>query len=230
MIKRLFLPLSLLALVLYVALSYSPGMVVEHRLTGALNNMPGAPSDLSPSPTHQGDFNISAFSVLDKNNLWAVAHEGGDVVLTRSVILHSSDGGRSLQRQMVTDWESDTASPSHYIWDIHFINSEVGWVSGSSGLIFKSTDGGDNWTKQRAPTEASLEKIQFLNAERGWIMGQDGRGEAVILHTEDGGLNWRSRPLDLKGWLNSISFGDRYNGWVVGEKGQAYQSTDAGAS
>lgn len=230
MMWRLSSVVSIFLLVLLALSGHSSRILSEPLDSSAECRLGEIANELSGwSVNRERQFLLLGVSVLDKNNLWAVAREGGPNGLARSVILHSSDGGRTWERQMVTDWERQLASPAqHFISDIHFVDAEIGWIAGSSGLIFKSTDGGKNWVRQQAPTQADLDKIQFINANWGWILGDDGRDEAVILHTEDGGLNWRSHSLDVTGWINSFSFGDKSNGWLVGERGQAYQSDDAG--
>lgn len=178
-------------------------------------------------------FSLSSIDVLDKRNVWVIAREEGTDRLDRprrSVLLHTSDGGRSWERQFHTEWERELASPSQYLNDVHFVTPRLGWIAGGSGLIFRTTDGGKSWAKQREDTDDSLDKIHFIDSNTGWVMGHLSAEDAVVLHTNDGGLSWRLSRVKVKGWLNSIWFTDGNNGWIVGEKGQAYRSSDAGAN
>lgn len=176
-------------------------------------------------------FSLSSIDVLDKQNVWLVVREEGTDRLNRprrSVVLHTSDGGRTWERQFHTEWERELAFPSRHLNDVHFVTPRLGWIAGGSGLIFRTTDGGKSWAKQREGTDDSLDKIHFIDPNTGWVMGHESAEAAVVLHTKDGGLNWRLSKISVKGWLNSIWFADGNNGWIVGEKGQVYQSSDAG--
>lgn len=178
-------------------------------------------------------FTVASIDVLDKRNVWIVVREEGTDRLNRlrrSVVLHTSDGGRSWERQFLTKWEKELAFPSQYLRDVYFVTPRLGWIAGGSGLIFRTTDGGKSWAKQREVAEDSLDKIHFIDTNTGWVMGHESAEDAVVLHTKDGGLNWRLSRMEVKGWLNSIWFADGNNGWIVGENGQAYQSSDAGTS
>lgn len=60
------------------------------------------------------EFSLSSIDVLDKRNVWVIASEEGTDRLNRprrSVVLHTSDGGRSWERQFHTEWERELAFP-----------------------------------------------------------------------------------------------------------------------
>lgn len=58
------------------------------------------------------------------------------------------------------------------------------YACGSSGLMFKTTDGGDNWILHSVPTSKSLNSIYFFNDTRGFAVGDSG----TILFTSNGGV------------------------------------------
>lgn len=173
----------------------------------------------------EAEVGFSAFSIVDKSNVWAIGREGEAFGRHLNVALHSADGGRS--------WERKLAYSNEHFFDIHFLTTQLGWIVGSGGTILKSNDGGESWVRQKSPTRSTLTRIQFLNAREGWVMGIDGE----FLSTEDG-ETWQSHKFNRAGpfgnelsrSLNSFSFGDKFNGWIVGEDAQAYQSTDGGVS
>jgi photosystem II stability/assembly factor-like uncharacterized protein len=70
--------------------------------------------------------------------------------------------------------------------DVFFINESVGWAAGgNSGRIYKTTNGGANWTMQYN-TGDYLRSIEFVNP----LVGFCGSLEASLFKTTDGGLTW----------------------------------------
>ncbi|WP_309640548.1 YCF48-related protein [Flavobacterium sp.] len=75
--------------------------------------------------------------------------------------------------------------------DVFFINDNVGWAAnGAYAAVYKTTDGGANWTTQ--VTETSLggnyyfRNIEFLDENIGFL----GTLNNLFLKTIDGGTNW----------------------------------------
>jgi photosystem II stability/assembly factor-like uncharacterized protein len=205
------------------------GAVVPHLPMMLVNglycpqpNSFGALTDLRQSantPQQAQWLGVKSIRVLDRNNLWIVAHSMTPAPFAYSTfILHSSDGARS--------WEIKLRESAPDLNDVCFINHKVGWACGSGGLILKSTDGGKNWSEQDTPTEDDLDEIQFIDAEIGWAAG--GKGE--VLRTTDGGRHWTSHRIDVQGELLVLSFRDNLSGWLIGHENQAYESTDGGVS
>jgi photosystem II stability/assembly factor-like uncharacterized protein len=103
--------------------------------------------------------------------------------------------------------------------------------------IFRTTDGGDSWSKQDIPgASPGVTSLQFLNPEEGWATlvefptGPGKHGDGMALRTTDGGLHWR--PVKISGdksfhW--TIHFVDARNGWLRTEQ-VVYHTADGGAS
>ena len=58
------------------------------------------------------------------------------------------------------------------------------FVCGSNGMIYKSSDSGDNWIKQNISTKLTLNAIYFFDDNNGIAVGDSG----LILYTSNGGL------------------------------------------
>lgn len=190
-----------------------------------------SPLSLATDLRHHYELQLTNIHAVDKSNLWALGRERGGGALERAVLLRTSDGGQSWERQL-----NDTEK---WFYEVYFISTQIGWLAGYDGLILKSTDGGKSWTRQEAPTRSSLIEIRFFNSDWGWVLGHDGE----FLHTSDGGRNWRSYRLKGQGWVRrnspgdkfqgrllSFDFSDKFHGWIIGEGGKASQSTDGGVS
>ena len=75
------------------------------------------------------------------------------------------------------------------------------WITGNYGIIYHSSDGGMNWTKQDSGVkEGILVDGSFVDNKTGWITGLNG----VILHTEDGGENWIQQETGSKRKMTSL--------------------------
>ena len=58
--------------------------------------------------------------------------------------------------------------------DIFFLNRLNGWVVGLEGNVWKTTDGGQNWSRETIDTFESLNAIYMASTTKGWIAGDNG--------------------------------------------------------
>lgn len=75
--------------------------------------------------------------------------------------------------------------------DVFFLNENLGWAAnGYYAAIYKTTDGGLNWTEQLNESDLSggyyFRNIEFLNENIGFI----GTLNGSFFKTIDGGINW----------------------------------------
>ncbi|RPI17900.1 MAG: T9SS C-terminal target domain-containing protein [Ignavibacteriae bacterium] len=88
-----------------------------------------------------------------------------------------------------TNWDSTVriiTTPSIHSQSIFFSNINTGWVACSgfgSGIIFKTTNGSNNWIQQFTPDTIPFGSIFFVTDNIGWCAGNYG----TILHTTTGG-------------------------------------------
>ena len=139
-------------------------------------------------------------------------------------------------------WDK-TFSQDHQLISFCFINDDIGYLLGGNCSIYKTSDGGENWSEiynreRRAdstgysiywedPTEMKRgKKLNFLNEEIGWVTGsfQTEGGDSMgagILGTVDGGKNWDlvwTYQADSRFSLTSIhTMGTE--AWTVGGRG-----------
>lgn len=98
------------------------------------------------------------------------------------------------------------------------VNDQIIWVSGSSGCVGRSTDGGQVWKWLKIPKyeKTDFRDIEAFNDQEAVIMGIT--EPAVILRTTDGGLTWATVFEDSAKsvFLDAMDFsGD--TGVVVGD-------------
>ncbi len=142
---------------------------------------------------------------------WAVG-SGGSGGLLLSYALRTTDGG--------AHWVPlSLPNPTGVsLYGVCFVNETTGWLVGASGLIYKTTNGGDTWTQQASGTSRRLSKVCFVDADRGWITGgwQDG-SSYLVLRTINGGTTWENRSFGTSCYsCDDIVFADGLNGWIGG--------------
>jgi len=60
------------------------------------------------------------------------------------------------------------------IVDIKFINENLGYAVSSSGSIFNTTNGGDEWNYMNSCTNNQLHSICMIDENTGWAVGNSG--------------------------------------------------------
>lgn len=116
-----------------------------------------------------------------------------------------------------------TGVPSNFS-AVNFLDNQVGFLSGSSGVIFKTIDAGANWVLQSSGTGADLNDGFFLSATTGWVVGQNG----LIMKTVDGGNTWNTQASGTTAALKFVFFKDAQHGWAGGENGTIARTTNGG--
>lgn len=71
---------------------------------------------------------------------------------------------------------------------VSFVSENVGYVCGNSGVIYKTVNGGTNWTAANTgiPPTLDLTSISFIDANKGIAGGKEGK----VYVTNDGGVQW----------------------------------------
>jgi hypothetical protein len=97
-------------------------------------------------------------------------------------------------------------------------------VTGNSGLILKTTNGGIAWTIYWWEDNSNLHSVFFQDHQNGYVVGDGG----LILQTIDGGLTWWPQRSGT-GWnLHGVCVTGAYTGFTAGEKGTILKTTGIG--
>jgi len=155
-----------------------------------------------------GDFFGASTFFIDESTGWILRPNGGNGQKT-------TDGGYT--------WSPFVIDAQSYFRTFHFIDENTGFAAGED-VIFKTTDGGENWTQIYDAVglidddEVNFYDIHFTNQNYGWAFGDGGYGtKEYIIKTTDGGLNWE---LEHEGSgiprLEDAFFLGTENAWVVG--------------
>ena len=106
---------------------------------------------------------------------------------------------------------------------VFFINSLTGFAG--SNAIFKSTDGGLNWTYITS-LGVIVRSLYFTDQFTGYAACDKGK----IFSTTDGGINWSLQysAADTTADLNKILFVSADTGFAVGKRQTVFRTTDRG--
>jgi photosystem II stability/assembly factor-like uncharacterized protein len=119
------------------------------------------------------------------------------------------------------------------IYGLHFFDANngigVGSVSGNTEMIFRTSDGGVNWSvvyfNNNGPLLRTLNSVHFPTATTGYAVGHNGR----ILKSTDGGGTWTAVSTPTTAILNSVYFTSAATGYIAGN-GVLLSTTNGGVS
>ena len=130
--------------------------------------------------------NLRSVFFINSETGWAVGDDGCK--------LKTTDGGKT--------WEDLNLQGRSTLFKIFFMNENVGWILPyRSYYIYKSVNGGENWTKiiVDSSANAKLRSFYFLG-ETGWAVGEQNNENKKLFKTVNAGDTW-----------NTINFNERYN-------------------
>ena len=119
--------------------------------------------------------------------------------------------------------QTNILEPLHAVF---FINGREGFVSGSKGGIYKTTDSAINWTLLNSGVDLPVRSLYFIDAQKGFAVGGQnsctGTGcvpqGGFILKTTDAGNTWVKvyTPTNRRE-ITSVYFLDAKTGFCVGD-------------
>lgn len=106
------------------------------------------------------------------------------------------------------------------LWNYHsvyFTNPENGWIVGFE--VFRTSNGGQDWTKVITNPEIAGFKVQFFDSENGWILGLKVNTRLRIWKTTDSGNNWDTSTLIMNSVISDpmdMHFPSAETGFISG--------------
>ncbi len=158
--------------------------------------------------------NLKDVCFLDIQNGYAVGEYG--------TILKTIDG---------TTW-TDVSNPdftgaASIVRGVDFINSTTGWICGNGGKIFKTSDGGANWTLQATGTTVNVMDIDAIDLNIVYAVVYNN----IFLSTTNSGSTWNSASgLFTNSYLNKVEFLSSTTGYATTVYENVYKTTNSGAS
>lgn len=132
-------------------------------------------------------------------------------------------------------WKLLATLPGAVVHDISFVDSQVGYAAAELGQVWKTTNGGANWTK--------IMNLGFPYYFYGVQAGANGvvvsgfndsTFESILRYSQDGGQTWTAdMVLSTRGWGNRIRYVDSNNGLEMDQlnldaANAAHYTTDGG--
>src|SRR4030095_3510713 len=103
--------------------------------------------------------------------------------------------------------------PSNILSAVSFVNDTTGFIASNDTLVYKTTDGGMNWSHYSIVNNNYFNNLFFLNKDTGFAVGGYGIVNGAIAKTVDGGLTWTSQNISVEP-LSDIRFYNDYYGYA----------------
>lgn len=142
---------------------------------------------------------LNSISIVDSDVIWANAY-GITIPLdpnyTIKEFTRSIDGGNTWTAGSIDLGPDSTDMGSSSISAVSALTAWISVFPGAinTGGIWKTSDGGANWTKQASALFSSVDSypnfVYFWDANNGVAQGDPENGEFEIYTTTDGGTNW----------------------------------------
>ena len=182
---------------------------------------------------------IDQIAIVNPLTVWAKAYDGTNSTNYLLEFTKTVDGGSTWKAGAITF----TGSANYGCSNLYPFSDTVCYAavfpkSGNGGIVFKTTDGGNNWNPQPTADFSSswLNWVTFFNQNEGVCMGDPNSSSQFIIYTTtDGGVNWNQVPYSnipnaLSGETGVVNYYDKYENtiWFGTSKGNVFKSTDKG--
>lgn len=174
---------------------------ISATVSGAENKLINQPSDISHRAVQ------SVMLAMDN------AGSNQIVVGERGFILLSNDNGEN--------WKQIQSPVSVTLTSVDFVSPNKGWIVGHGGVVLKTIDGGNSWTKILDGSKAA--KIE-LEAAKAVHDPKNRRSKMRLREAEYSVKSGADKPF-----LN-VHFRDEKHGTIVGAYGLAFTTNDGGES
>jgi photosystem II stability/assembly factor-like uncharacterized protein len=132
----------------------------------------------------------------------------------------------SKNEEKTPAWVIQTSGTNKSLWSVCFTDTNTVYAVGDSGIILKTTNGGNKWTTQYSGTTDTLKSVNFPDTDNGYAVGYNG----TIIKTTDRGINWEIQTSGTIENLNSVYFPDIDTGYAVGVRGIILKTTNGGTN
>src|SRR4030095_3645523 len=124
-------------------------------------------------------------------------------------------------------WSAKYTGTSGWLTGIYFLNPQTGFAIGSSGVVLKTVNAGENWSPLDIGAGITLlEQVNFFDANTGWITGWDGK----LYRTVNAGINWTPVNSGTTSNLYTTYFQPSGTGWISGYAGVLLKTTNSGTN
>ncbi|MBN1135553.1 MAG: DUF1906 domain-containing protein [Anaerolineae bacterium] len=141
---------------------------------------------------------IQAVTFVDSQQGWMILTQDELDGSVGYALARTWDGGRIWRTDRLSLFEPGSPESLPGAVYLFFLDATTGWlavrqVTSSNfrlGSLFRTTDGGDTWSRQPIPIG---EPVYFVTQEMGWTAG--GAAGDELYYTLDGGQSWQPQAL-----------------------------------
>jgi photosystem II stability/assembly factor-like uncharacterized protein len=190
-----------------------------------------------------GTGNGTIFKSIDGGDTWSQI--GGYILSDIRAIAFNGQNGVAVDNYCKIAWSANsgdswTAIPNNELCGnlstldhVDMPSSTVAYAGGNNGYMFKSSDGGQNWTTITSlpGTFDDMSGLSFATPDIGYITGvNSGSNNGMVLKTTDGGANWTDISAGLGQSISDIYAVSPSTVFVGSGGDKIYKSTDGGAN
>jgi len=112
--------------------------------------------------------------------------------------------GNSVELATESNWFPIYHKQNYSYTDVHFLNSDTGFVATEDGRILKTVNGAYTWDSV-VQFPGALYSLDFINPQIAYALGANSNSSFCI-KTTDGGATWIQKPIISPSLLTSIDF------------------------
>lgn len=171
-------------------------------------------------------YNVPAYNIVyqtfvfDQNNFLIAADN--------NLLKKTTNGGVSW----ITSEYVSGVTPLLFFINLNTGYSVVKTVFNSSLVLYKTTNGGNNWSLNITDTSSRIYSIYFPNESTGYLAGSRSNSALYtkLLKTTNGGSTWDSINTNTRFSANNLYFFNGLTGFINTHSGWIYKTTDGAAS
>ncbi len=127
-------------------------------------------------------------------------------------------------------WTSVASLNVKILYDISFINKNIGYICGDSGKIYKTIDAGKTWILKESGTREHLYSIKFSDTLNGYndVVGLAVGDKGAVTKSTDLGETWVPQNTFISKNFVKINIFNSSFSWILSEYGTVYRSSNRG--
>lgn len=121
----------------------------------------------------------------------------------------------------VVQWQPQTSGVTVRLRGVSAVSPTVGWASGASGTVLRTTDAGTTWQRLTVPGAEALDfrDIDATDARTAHVLSIGTGAASRIYQTTDAGTTWTERfaNTDPQAFFDAMTFADADHGVAVSD-------------
>ena len=166
-----------------------------------------------------GAFVFSVTST-NANNIYAAGCLNGG---TAGAVFKSNNAGGN--------WTNSNFSTTYGMYDVEFVDDQIGYTCGWLGKIYKTINGGNSWSPLNSGTSNVMRWMSVVDENNAFIVGGSNWNNPNLLYKTTNGSSW-SYVTSLGGVVGGVHFFDAETGVIAGGSGGEFikKTYDGGAT